>query len=260
MSEEYQAIILIAAFILLTLLIVLVLPPMLRQSRIASRARRDYAQARGTHHLHQIRESLGILTDRLKNLEKERHKLNHDIQTLAEQRSSELSSALCRHIAQTHLTDVDGIGPKLRDRIIATCFDGTLDGLRHADNRVYGVGQKKAWDIWIWVLKWKPQLPELLKEDFPNKAAISEKYDRKEREYKRRLKETEEGIQEMGDLKTLAAAEEKRLSQVTVAHFRQAYREDKDASQVVDEYLQGAFPEWAPMPSWFKILISEYEG
>jgi hypothetical protein len=260
MSGEYQAIILIVAFILLTLLIVLVLPPMLRQSRIASRARRDYEQARGTHHLRQIRKSLGILDDRLKDLEKERLKLKRNIGRLTGQRSSELSSALCRHIAQTHLTDIDGIGPKLRDRIIATCFDGTLDSLTHVENRVYGVGQKKALDIRMWVLEWKPQLPDLFKEGLPDKATISEKYDRREQELGKRLRETEGKIQAMNDLLNQATTEEKRLSQVTVAHFRQAYREDKDASQAVDEYLQGAFPEWAPMPSWFKTLISEYEG
>jgi hypothetical protein len=64
----------------------------------------------------------------------------------------------------------------------------------------------------------------------------------------------------MNRLGSLASAEEDRLSEVTVAHFQQAYRQDKEASEAIDQYLQGAFAEWAPMPSWFKTLISEYGG
>ena len=253
------AVVLLAVYVLLVVLMFLGLSSILRQSRLASRARRDYQRARGTQHLRQIRDSLKILSQRLHSLEQEKHRLSSTLQRLEQERTDRLLRALCRHIAETQLTQIDGIGPKLRDRIIMYSFDGTLRSLRGA-YRVRGVGRQKQRGIQRWVEQRERQLPLLTKQDYPNKREINDEYDQKERKLRKTLKEVEKEIDSMSQLRSVASAEEERLSQVIVAHFRQAYGQDKEASEAVDQYLQGTFAEWAPMPPWFKTLISKYGG
>lgn len=62
----------------------------------------------------------------------------------------------------------------------------------------------------------------------------------------------------MREVKEVASNEVDRLNRVTVTHFKRAYQGDKEASKIVNEYIHGVFPEWAPMPEWFKTLISEF--
>ena len=257
MSAGYVAAILIGASVLLGLIIAFAVPPILRQSRIASRARRDYEQARGTQHLRQIRDSRRALDDRLGRLEVDKAKLKLDMQDMPAQRDRELSQALCSHIVHNHLTDISGIGPTLRDSIIALCFDGTLESLCRAD-RVHGVGDTKVWAIRGWVYEWTERLPQLMRQNFPKKRSINEEYDAKEHDASKRLVDLQEEIDSMKQLRQLAMAEEQRLGKVTVEHFRKAYKQDGDASRAVDEYLEGAFKEWETVPAWFAELISEY--
>jgi len=253
------AVVLLAVYVLLVVLMFLGLSSILLQSRLASRARRDYQRARGTQHLRQIRDSLKILSKRLHSLEQEKLQLSSILRRLEQERADRLSRVLCRHVVETQLTQIDGIGPKLRDRIIMHSFDGTLHSLRRA-YRVRGVGRQKQWGIQRWVEQKERQLPLLMKQDYPNKREINDEYDQKERRLKKNLKEIETEIDLINQLRILASAEEERLSQVTVAHFRQAYEQDKEASEAVNQYLQGTFAEWEPMPSWFRTLISEYGG
>lgn len=255
----HLSIVLIVFYILFLLAIVLALPSILRQSRLASRARRDHQRARGTQHLRQIRDSLKVLNRRRDSLDQERQRLRGTLGRLEQERTNKLASALCRHIVETQLTQIDGIGPKLRDRLIRSSFDGTLRSLRSA-YRVSGVGQQKQWAIERWVEYKEQELPHLMTQDFPNKTTITDEYDRQERELRKNLQEIEERVESMSRLASLATAEAERLSEVTVAHFRRAYAQDREASEAVGKYLQGAFPEWAPMPSWFKTLLSEYGG
>jgi hypothetical protein len=160
---------------------------------------------------------------------------------------------------ETELAQIDGIGPTLRDRIIQYSFDGTLPSLRGA-YRVRGVGQQKQWAIQRWVQKREQELPRRMKEEFPSKNRINDQYDQRERKLEKSLKKIEEEIDAMHRLATTASTEEERLSQVTVAQFRQAYKQDKEASEAVAEYLQGSFAEWESMPVWFETLISKYGG
>lgn len=257
--EEYLILGLIAICVLLLVLVFLAGPVLLRRNRLASRARRDYRQARGTLHLHQISSSLSILNGRLDSLEQDRKRLTDSLERLDRERAQSLKKALCRHLAETELAQIDGIGPKLRDRILRYSFDGTLRSLCRA-YQVRGVGQQKQWGINRWVEKKERELPSLMKGHYPNKKEIIQEHDRKERTLKKKLKDVEAQINSANRIKDLASAEEERLRDVTVAHFRQAYMQDREASEAVDRYLQGAFAEWVPMPSWFKTLISEYGG
>ena len=256
---DYVAVVLIAIYILLVVLIVLALPAMLRQSRLVSRARKDYRRARGTQHLRQIRDSLKILNKRLESHEQEKDRLSRTLRRLEQERTDKLTHALCRYVVETQLTQIDGIGPKLRDRIIRYSFDGTLDSLRRA-YRVRGVGQQKQWAIRHWIAQKERELPRLMKGSFPGRTGINDEYKQREQNLRKSLKEVEKELDAMRQLRTVASAEEERLSGVTVTHFRQAYKPDREAAEAVAQHLQGTFAEWEPMPSWFKALISKYGG
>ena len=256
---DYVAIILASISVLLVVLVILALPAILRLLRLASRARRDYQRARGTQQLRQIRNSLKILRRRLRSLEQEKLRLSCTLRELEQERTEELSRALQRHLVEARLTEIDGIGPKLQDQIIRYSFDGSLRSLRGA-YRVRGVGQQKQWALQHWAEQRERELPHLMKQSFPNKKRINNEYNRKERDITKSLKDVEGKIDSMKQLRGLASAEEERLSEVKVVHFRQAHKQNKEASKAVDQYLQGAFAEWEPMPSWFKTLISEYGG
>ncbi len=249
----------VLVFAIPLLLIVLLLPPLLHRDRLNQRAQRDYREARGTYHLNQLRQSLTSLDAKLEKLGQQESQLNAKIHSLHQQRQQELLRALNRHVAQAYLTDIDGIGPKLRDRILQECFSGTLDSLLVA-YCVQGVGEKRALDIRVWVQKWKQQLPELAMTDFPGKRRIVASYEQKLQASRGTLESVQKKSRSLQRLRKLAVAEQERLAGVTVSHFRQAYNRNSDSSEVIDHYLQGVFAEWAPMPAWFKQLIGEFGG
>lgn len=247
----------IISIVLIFLFIIFVYPSILRQFKIFSRARRDYQLARGSMHLRRIRNSLKILNKNIKNLEKEKQKLEKNLHNLNQRTSERLLNALSHHIVETRLSEIEGIGPILRDRIILNCFDGKLGSLRRA-YRIEGIGQKKLHAISRWVEEIERDIPNLLKNDFPNKMIIIEECKRNEREINEQLRKIEERIAPMNEIKKKALEEKDRLSVVSSSHFRKSYQLNKEASEVVNQYLKGVFAEWEPMPMWFKTLISEY--
>jgi predicted transcriptional regulator len=247
----------IIGIVIIFLFIIFVYPSILRQYKLFSRARRDYQLARGSMHLRQIRNSLKILNKNITNLEKEKQKLEKDLHKLNQRISEKLLNALSHHLVVTRLSEIEGIGPILRERIILNCFDGTLGSLR----RAYGIeriGHKKLQAISRWVDDVERNIPHLLKNDFPNKRTIIEECERDEREINEQLKKIEERIAPMNEIKKKALEEKDRLSIVGISHFRKSYQSNYEASELVNQYLNGVFPEWEPMPIWFKTLISEY--
>jgi len=213
--------------------------------------------ARGSMHLRQICNSLKILNKNITNLEKEKQKSEKDLHKLNQRTSERLLNALTHHIVETRLSEIEGIGPILRDRIIVNCFDGTLGSLRRTYS-LEGIGEKKLQAISRWVEKVEHDIPSLLKNDFPDKMTIIEECKRDEREIIERLRKIEERIAPMYEIKKKAVEEKDRLSVVGISHFRKSYQLNKEASEMVNEYLKGVFAEWEPMPMWFKTLISEY--
>ena len=256
---SYLVLALVAGAVLVVLFVTLALPAALCEVSAAARARRDYRRARGTQHLRMIRRSMKVLDSTITQLKQKESPLQAKIKDIDAVRSRELGLALCYCIAQNHLTDVHGIGLILRDRLMATCFDGTLESLRRAD-RVYGIGYQRAYSIRVWVTKWTQQLPQLGAQDFPGKEAISQKYTAELLRLQNELDDMARKYMALNQLRDEAATERDRLSRVKTRNLWRAYKGDKEASSVVDEYLQGTFPEWGQMPLWFKTLVGEYGG
>lgn len=239
------------------LFIIFVYPSILRQYKLFTRARRDYQLARGSMHLRQIHNSLKILNKNITNLEKEKQKLEKDLHKLNQRTSETLLKALSTHLVVTRLTEIEGIGPILGERIILNCFDGTLGSLRRA-YVLEGIGQKKLQAISRWIDMMELEIPHLLKNDFPNKMAIIEECKRDKHEINTHLRKIEEKIAPMKEIKKKALDEKNKLSIVGISHFRKSYQSNFEASELVNQYLKGVFPEWEPMPMWFKTLIFEY--
>ena len=254
---EHPFLVLGVVAILLALLLIMVIPPLLGWSRLLRRARRDYRLARGTHHLNQIIQSLNKIDAELVTLETTLKKIRKDINNLEVQRQRKLRAAATRHIVETRLIEADGIGPAIRDRIIDECFDGTLQSLKKAQ-RVYGVGEEKYWAILMWVDKMDVEVERLLSSQFPNKAEISQECNRQKSQLTQRLSRIEDRIEFLSQTRKKASDVRNRLGEVKLSHFRKSYGGDVKASEVVNEYIKGAFAEWQPVPLWYKDLISEF--
>ena len=248
-------------FLIITGVVVIIIlgalsPQIIEESRIMSQAREDYLQCRGTNHARLLQAAINRHQEAVNELEVARKNLDYKIQQLDKEINEQLQRALATHLVKSQFTGIPGIGSKLRDRIISTCFDGTLDSLNRSQ-LVRGVGPEKAAAIRAWVYQMKRSMPKLLKSDFPGKQDILEK----QRERRHRLMEKRSGLNEeiIARKRVIDRARDGLASfaGVTVSDFRKALRGDAEASQRIAKYSLGAFAEWESMPEWFAAIISE---
>jgi len=246
-------------FVVILLLCGIILSPeIINYLTISSQGYKDYRLCRGTQHLKQIRASLKILKQKIKDLVSQKNHLEKSIEENITLKVSNLRKTLVTHLVTTELDSVDGIGSKLKSAIIRTCFDGTLQSLHRTQGRVYGIGDSKQWALSQWAKAIESRLPELLAKDFPGKEKISEEYVKKDKELNNELEKINKELGSLFDLEKIAKSAEERLGKIRPRHFTSAYKDNKESSAFVNEYIKGAFPEWGPMPNWFKTLISEY--
>lgn len=243
--------------ILILSILLLLSPKIIYWFKIYIRARLDYLQARGTYHLRQIKIPLRKLKEKIKKLNSEEGQLIAKIKNLREERSAKLLETLTRFVVQNQFTNIKGVGLTLRQRILTHCFDGTLQSLKRA-NTVRGIGGEKYYAICQWVSEAEARIPNLLKEDFPNKNSIIEEYNQLGLSLNINLKNTRKEISELIALLDTSLKAKDSLEKVKISHFIKAYQLNEEASRYVNEYFQGVFPEWGKIPPWFKTLISQY--
>lgn len=234
-------------------------PKMIYLFKIYNRARSDYLQARGTYHLRQIKISLRRLKEKINILKIEEDELIAKIKNLKEERSRKLLEALSSFLVQGQFIDIRGVGPTLRQRIISHCFDGTIQSLKRA-NAVRGIGGEKYYAVCQWVSAVESKLPDLLKDDFPNKNSIIEEYNQQGLQINAKLRNIKKEISELISLREASLKAKANLEKVKITSFIKSYRLSEEDSMNVNEYLQGIFPEWGKIPQWYKILISQYGG
>jgi len=233
-------------------------PPIVWMMKLIVKARADYKHSRGTQHLRMLRKSLSSLNQEKWTLQSKEKRLLEGLDNLAHRERAELKRALTDYLVMYRLTDLDGIGPTLRDRIIQVCYNGTLESLKNTNRRVRGIGDEKGWTINYWVNCQEDNMGQYLNEDFPRKDEIIASYARKRSQLKGELTEVKERLSYLEELGGIAESEEHRLSKVGITDFIKAYRSDVVASELVAEHCLGIFPEWGIMPVWFKTLISMY--
>jgi hypothetical protein len=226
--------------------------------RVTKKAHADYASCRGTLHARQLRAGITKHELALRSLTVEQNRMDSTIESLERCELNELRQALARSLVNGPLSEVHGVGSRLRDRIVETCFDGTLESLNEVQ-QVPCVGPDMALEISTWVQQMTNRLPELLKNGFEGKAAIKEVYDRQRSDLAAQRIQHEQTIQSMRDMLSHAKRKLTNLELATPAVYRRALEGDAEAAERVAAHTIGVFPEWAPAPEWFAELVREPE-
>jgi len=154
---------------------------------------------------------------------------------------------------------VDGIGPRLKDRIVRYCFRGDLRDLRYAE-RVPGVGPARRAAIMRWVRARESELPRLIKGPFPGKEQVQERYRAQMAPLERWLDRAYTELEEKEALYESVETAVRRLRSVRVSNFRKALRPGSSGQPVPKWYLEGLYPAWESPPDWFITLLSSYGG
>jgi len=241
-----------------SVLFLLRIPTLVGRRRITRKAHVDYARCRGTIHARQLRAGIQRHEVALRPLTAEKDKIGAAIESLARNELEDLRRALAIHLANGPLAEVRGIGSKLKDRIVETCFDGTLESLLQAQH-VPGVGEEKASDIRVWVQEMQNRMPQLLKGDFDGKAEVQAAVGERGAELGVRRSELDRIIYARRGLLSRASETLTSLELITPAIFRAALKGDTAAAERVAAHTVGAFPEWEPAPKWFAAITSDPE-
>ena len=202
-------------------------------------------------HLRLLKASSIALRKELAGLERRMSTAAAHVGQLRDRRIRELEVAASTLIARRELTRIPGIGAALKERILAQCFDGTLDSLYRAGN-VRGVGPQRAAAVRHWVGQQKNRLPTFIQNGFPGKEEIMRAHDKLEREADSQLSSLKSKHEEKKRLQAKIDEELKWLSSVGSFAFLRALEGQPDAARQVSRYLVGVFPEWERIPEWFK--------
>ncbi len=228
-------------------------PQAIRKESVVMQAKIDFQRARGTAHLAILRQAYARTNRQLEQCARNLATVQNQIAALQRERDEKLRAILERLIAYTRLTDVKGIGPKMRDRILATTFRSRLTDLTQA-YRVQGVGSSKQQAINAWIQNYSHQLPMLLSQDFDGKSQIVEQYQSRLRDLNNQvslLTHERENLQsQLQNLRTPI----QELEKTRVADFVHAIQNPTSVSDDVDKFLIGLFPEWETPPDWFSAI------
>lgn len=229
-----------------------------RNRAIKKQARHDYESARGTAHLAILCKVRAQISQKIKLTERGITYNQEKIYALKRERANALVLALDKYIAYNRLTEVPGIGTKLRDTLLRRVFESRLSDLHHSFV-VPGIGDARQLDISIWIQKYEQRKTNMLTQDFPGKNSVLREYDPKikalydnQEKFKSNKKIFEERYEE-------AITHINQLEQVTVTDFLDAIQSPGSDTTALDEYIVGLFPEWEPVPGWFKALMAESE-
>ncbi len=234
-------------------------PQAARRRSIRKQAKVDYQNARGTSHLSMLRDARSRTNMVIRQYQQELSRAQKQSASLQKEQQDRLRDALEKHIAYDRLTEVDGIGPKLRDRILSATFRSRITDLEFA-GRVQGVGASRQQAINRWIQDYENRIDALLDTDFPGKKAIRESYQGKSRNLENHINNLNARCETMNEhLKRLQLWIEK-LEKVQVDDFVKALEKPTNAPEVLndhlDDYIKGVFAEWEPVPKWFKELIA----
>jgi len=231
-------------------------PRLLEATRIAKQAREDYSRCRGTHHLRQLDTAIKRHESSLRVLLSDRDDIDSKLARMAQQADKKLRQVLARHLVETRLTDIPGIGVKLKGRIVQACFDGSLESLNRAYH-VRGVGPEKASAIRSWVYRMNQSMASMLQSEFPGKSEILDKQKAQRQKLTEKRADLDEKI--ASRKRVIDAAHEglDAFADVKVSDFRKALKGDREASRKIAFYSLGAFAEWDRMPKWFAAILTE---
>lgn len=228
-------------------------PQAIRKESILTQAKMDFQSARGTTHQAILRQAYARTNKQLEQCAQNRVTAQNRIVVLQRERDEKLRVTSERLIAYTRLTEVKGIGPKMRDRILATTFRSRLTDLTQA-YRAQGVGTSKQQAINAWIQHYSRQMPMLLAQDFEGKSSIVAHYQTLLDDLNSQaalLAHERENLQSrLQRLQTPIQG----LEQIRVADFVHALQNPTSVPENLDAYVIGLFPEWETPPDWFQSL------
>jgi hypothetical protein len=216
----------------------------------------EYDQARGTYHKKLLQEARNRLEMDVKNSEREIKQLISSCNQKAYEQKEQLRQCLERYLISTKITEIPGIGQALGSVILNSVYHGNLTDLYRA-SAYSGIGETKQYAINIWVQKYQRKFPSLLITSFPGKDEIIKKSEEIISQYNAQIafKQTENLIANE-KIQTISQWIEK-FSKTTKQDFITAKVDQIGNIENIENYINGVFSEWEPMPAWFKEVISE---
>ena len=230
-------------------------PATAMKRKLKHQARIEYRNARGSAHLRLLREASQRLKQESSHNSQQLEALRTRLDDVKEERDSELVKALRYSIARTLLTEVEGIGPTLQQRILQGVFRGKLADL-HKAYLLERVGSKRQAAISQWVTHYEGQIPNRLKQEFPRKKGIIAQYTQPIHELRGNIDRLEARQQVLQRLFERARKEMDKLQVVSERDFVIARMDPTYRPVELDYYVRGAFAEWESVPAWFKELVS----
>jgi len=228
---------------------------------LRGRARRAFAQARGSLHVPLLREAQERLGGELRRCEDGLAALLRARARIQAACDEELVTALSHYLVSTRLGEVSGIGIQNQADILSSVFDRNLEDLRSA-HWVIGLSAGRQQAINAWILAYRRQFPALLQEEFPGKAEVVERYRRPIAELDAQLAELQAERDDIVALRDAVGAALARLWTVTTHDYARALRDPTDATAAaaVAAYERGAYALWEPVPDWFARACMRPEG
>lgn len=219
-------------------------------------AQLDYRNSRGCAHRRLLEKATAQLTAESQRNEMHLKTLRARQGDLQSRFRTELMAALQHSIASSRLTEVEGIGYALQQRILESVFRGSLSDLNNA-YLVQGIGETRQAAIRRWVHSYEMRLTSLLQEDFPGKGDILDKYAGQNKAVSEEIRILERRQHRIRPLEQRGNQELWRLPQVSERDFVRARVSRNAQSADVDFFVQGVFAEWEPVPQWFNDLLWE---
>ncbi|MHA1973136.1 MAG: LamG-like jellyroll fold domain-containing protein [Candidatus Hodarchaeales archaeon] len=214
-------------------------------------AKKEYKGSRGTQHKQILETILTNLNKEIKEQEQKLRNLRTQRTNITTQKEQELERAVTTHVFNTTFQNIPGIGPTLKERIRHQSFNGTYDSLR-SSWRVHGIGENKQYAIQNWINTNQANLPRALRNNFPNKQQINEKYARQIDNYNKKISQTSKKIEDLNRTKNPVETEYIRLKNVTVKTIKESFEGNQEAAEKVLTYHRGIYPEWGTPPKWLE--------
>jgi hypothetical protein len=224
------------------------------QAAVNKIARQEFELARGTAHVKLLRDARGRCIEKMKLFQKKKISLEEESRKVTNRSQVQLKKTLHRHLVETRLCEVPGIGPITKQVLISRIFVSELSDLRRASN-LPGIGETKQFAINKWVAKYEAKIPELLIGDFPGKIKIEGETNQQTKAIHEKIQETES--QRISFEKQVVLIDDtlKGFNVVTVEDFIQARLNQGQSKPQIDFYIRGVFAEWETPPDWFNEII-----
>lgn len=225
-----------------------------QRASLRKQARIDYEQARGSSHQRILAEARKRIERRKKELEQRVDDLQRQLDELNVAYQAELKRELELHIINTRFQEVEGIGSSLRTRIFNTLHPTCFADLHYAST-VPGVGEGRMTAIMSWINNYNQQMCQLLAKPFPGSDVIERRYSDRKSTLQVGREQTQKALVNTRQQITEIDHQLSWLKVISPNTYIDAARGNVNAQAQIERHIIGVFPEWKPIPTWFKEII-----